>query len=143
MNNEMEKAGVFGLGPPNDAFAQYFIGQSYLNPVATEGIGIFNVTFEPGCRNNWHIHHAATGGGQILLCMLGRGWYQEWGKDARELHPGDAVVIPPEVKHWHGAAKDSWFAHLAIEVPGENASNEWCEAVDDEAYARLKQRVKK
>ena len=143
MNNEMEKAGVFGLGPPNDAFAQYCIGQSYLNPVATEGIGIFNVTFEPGCRNNWHIHHAAKGGGQILLCMLGRGWYQEWGKDARELHPGDAVVIPPEVKHWHGAAKDSWFAHLAIEVPGENASNEWCEAVDDEAYARLKQRVKK
>ncbi len=138
MNNEMEKAGVFGLGLPNDAFAQYFIGQSYLNPVATEGIGIFNVTFEPGCRNNWHIHHAAKGGGQILLCMSGRGWYQEWGKEARELHPGDAVVIPPEVKHWHGAAKDSWFAHLALEVPGENTSNEWCEAVDDEAYAKLK-----
>lgn len=138
MINEMEKAGLFGLGQPNDAFAQYFIGQSYLNPVITQGIGIFNVTFEPGCRNNWHIHHASKGGGQILLCMSGRGWYQEWGEEARELHPGDVVVIPPEVKHWHGAAKDSWFAHLAIEAPGESTSNEWCEAVDDEAYAKLK-----
>lgn len=138
MNNEIEKAGIFGLGKPNDAFAQYFIGQSYLNPVTTEGIGIFNVTFEPGCRNNWHIHHAAKGGGQILLCMSGRGWYQAWGEEARELHPGDAVVIPPEVKHWHGAAKDSWFAHLAVEVPGEDPSNEWCEPVSNEEYEKLK-----
>ncbi|WP_195986077.1 cupin domain-containing protein [Clostridium sp. D33t1_170424_F3] len=137
MNNETEKAGIFGLGNPNDAFAQYFIGRSYLNPVVTEGIGIFNVTFEPGCRNNWHVHHAGKGGGQILLCMSGRGWYQEWGGEPRELHPGDAVVIPPEVKHWHGAAKDSWFAHLALEVPGENASNEWCETVDEETYSKL------
>ena len=135
MNNE--QAGLFGLGRPNDAFAQYFIGQSYLNPVTTEGMGIFNVTFEPACRNNWHIHHATKGGGQIMLCMSGRGWYQEWGKPARELRPGDSVVIPPEVKHWHGAARDSWFAHLAIEVLGENTSNEWCEAVDDETYDQL------
>ena len=135
MNNE--QAGLFGLGRPNDAFAQYFIGQSYLNPVTTEGMGIFNVTFEPACRNNWHIHHATKGGGQILLCMSGRGWYQEWGKPAPELRPGDSVVIPPEVKHWHGAARDSWFAHLAIEVLGENTSNEWCEAVDDETYDQL------
>ena len=135
MNNE--QAGLFGLGRPNDAFAQYFIGQSYLNPVTTEGMGIFNVTFEPACRNNWHIHHATKGGGQILLCMSGRGWYQEWGKPARELRPGDSAVIPPEVKHWHGAARDSWFAHLAIEVLGENTSNEWCEAVDDETYDQL------
>ena len=138
MTGENERAGLFGLGQPNDAFAQYFVGQSYLNPVTTEGIGIFNVTFEPGCRNNWHIHHATKGGGQILLCISGRGWYQEWDGEPRELHPGDAVVIPPEVKHWHGAARDSWFAHLAIEVPGEDSSNEWCEAVTDEAYSRLK-----
>lgn len=116
--------GLFGLGKPNDAYAQYFIGQSYLNPVTTEGIGIFNVTFEPGCRNNWHIHNATKGGGQILLCISGRGWYQEWGKEAVALNPGDSVVIPAGVKHWHGAAKDSWFSHLAVEVPGENTSNE-------------------
>lgn len=137
MKNEMEKAGIFGLGEPNDAFAQYFIGQSYLNPVTTSGVGIFNVTFEPGCRNNWHIHHAAKGGGQILLCTSGRGWYQEWNKAPVALMPGDSVVIPAEVKHWHGAAKDSWFAHLAVEVPGENTSNEWCEAVSEEEYRSL------
>lgn len=137
MKNDIDKAGIFGLGKSNAAFAKYFIGESYLNPVTTEGIGIFNVTFEPGCRNNWHIHHASEGGGQILLCMSGTGWYQEWGKTARELHPGDSVVIPPEVKHWHGAAKDSWFSHLAIEVPGKNTSNEWCEPVTDEEYLKL------
>lgn len=136
--NDLEKAGIFGLGQPNDAFAQYFIGQSYLNPVTTEGLGIHNVTFEPGCRNNWHIHHASKGGGQILLCISGRGWYQAWGKAARELHPGDAVVIPADLKHWHGAAKDSWFAHLAIGVPGEDTNNEWCEPVSDEVYDKLK-----
>lgn len=136
-NKEENKAGLFGLGKPNDAFAQYFIGQSYLNPVTTEGVGIFNVTFEPGCRNNWHIHHATKGGGQILLCMSGNGWYQEWGKAPVALKPGDSVLIPADMKHWHGAAKDSWFAHLAVEVPGENTDNEWCEAVSDEEYRRL------
>nr|WP_239458362.1 cupin domain-containing protein [Faecalicoccus pleomorphus] len=97
-----------------------------------------NVTFEPGCRNNWHIHHAKTGGGQILLCIAGRGYYQEWEKEARELHPGDVVVIPPEVKHWHGAAPDSWFSHIALEVPGDGTKNEWCEPVSEEVYKNLK-----
>ena len=112
--------------------------RSSLNMPTTEGVVIGNVTFEPGCRNNWHIHHAGRNGGQILLCTAGRGYYQEWGKEAQELHPGDVVVIPAEVKHWHGAAPDSWFAHLAVEVPGEDTSNEWCEAVSDEEYATLK-----
>ncbi len=138
MNHEFEQANLFGLGQPNAAFAQYFIGQSYLNPVTTQGVGIFNVTFEPGCHNNWHIHHATKGGGQILLCIAGRGWYQEEGKPAQELQPGDSVVIPANVKHWHGAAKNSWFSHLAIEVPGENASAEWCETVSDNEYNILK-----
>lgn len=129
---------VFPIGEPNDAFAKYFIGQSYLAPVSTSQVGVFNVTFEPGCRNNWHIHHADKGGGQILLCVAGRGYYQEWGKEAVELHPGDCINIPVGVKHWHGAALDSWFSHLAIEVPGENSSNEWMEAVDDSQYGVLK-----
>lgn len=105
--------------------------------LSLEGVVIGNVTFEPGCRNNWHIHRAAKGGGQILLCIGGRGWYQEEGKPARELRTGDVVHIPANVKHWHGAAKDSWFAHLAVEIPGEGAGNEWCEPVDDEAYGKL------
>ena len=128
---------VFPIGAPNDGFAQYFVGQSYLHPLSTSQVGVYNVTFEPGCRNNWHIHHADKGGGQILICVAGRGYYQEWGKEARELRPGDVVNIPPEVKHWHGAAPDSWFSHLAIEVPGEGCSNEWLEAVTDEVYAKL------
>ena len=130
---------LFGLGKPNDAFAQYFIGESFLNPLTDPEKTIFlaNVTFEPGCRNNWHIHHADKGGGQILLCTDGRGWCQFWGEDARELHPGDVVFIPAGVKHWHGAAKDSWFSHLAVEVPATGASNEWCEPVSDEEYGRL------
>ena len=132
-----ENFSVFPIGNKNDAYARFFIGQSYLCPLTTEGVFIGNVTFEPGCRNNWHIHRAKTGGGQILLCTAGRGWYQEWGKEPRELHPGDAVVIPAGVKHWHGAAKDSWFAHLAVEVPGEETSNEWLEPVDDEQYGKL------
>ena len=119
---------------PNDAFAKYFIGQSYLAPLSTEQVGIYNVTFEPGCRNNWHTHHAKSGGGQILVCVAGRGLYQEWGKPAQELRPGDVVNIAPGVKHWHGAAPDSWFSHLALEVPGEETSNEWLEPVDDEEY---------
>lgn len=131
------KGGIFGSGDPNDAYAQYFVGQSYLK-MLTSKLSIANVTFEPGCRNNWHIHQAQKGGGQILLCVEGRGWYQEWGKEAQELHPGDVVEIPAGVKHWHGAAKDSWFSHLAIEVPGENTSNEWLEMVSDEEYDKLK-----
>ena len=135
---EFDKANLFGLGNENSAFAQYFIGNSYLNPLTVPGqcpVFLANVTFEPGCRNNWHIHHAKSGGGQILLCTAGRGYYQEWGKEAQELHPGDVVVIPAGVKHWHGAAPDSWFAHLAVEVPGEDARNEWLEAVSDEEYS--------
>lgn len=130
-----ENISVFPMGEKNEAFAQYFVGQSYLNMLSTERVTIGNVTFEPGCRNNWHIHHK---GGQILLCTAGRGYYQEWGKETQELHPGDVVNIPPEVKHWHSAAKDSWFAHLAVEVPAEGASNEWLEVVNEEDYEKLK-----
>ena len=115
---------IFPVGKPNDAYAKYFIGQSYTAPIVTEGVPVVNVTFEPGCRNNWHIHKATKGGGQTLVCVGGRGYYQEWGKEPVELRPGDAVHIPAGVKHWHGAAPDSWFSHLAIEVPGENSSNE-------------------
>lgn len=122
--NEM----VFPIGQPNDGFAQYFSGQSYLAPLSTRQVGIFNVTFEPGCRNHWHIHHADQGGGQILICVAGKGLYQEWGKPAVELLPGTVVNIPVGVKHWHGAAPDSWFSHLAVEVPGENGRTEWLEA---------------
>lgn len=128
---------VFPIGKKNDAFAQYFTGQSYLAPVSTEQIPVFNVTFEPGCRNNWHIHHAKSGGGQMLVCVSGRGWYQAWGEAARSLRPGDVVNIPAGVKHWHGAAKDAWFQHLALEIPGEDGSTEWCEAVTDEEYKKL------
>ena len=127
---------LFHLGKKNDAYAQYFDGQSYLNMLANnQGVGVANVTFEPGCRNHWHIHHK---GAQILLVTDGRGYYQEWGKEAIELKAGDVVNIPSEVKHWHGAAKDSWFAHIAIEVPAQGATNEWCEAVSDEDYQKLK-----
>ena len=129
---------VFPIGAPNDGFAQYFSGKSFLAPVSTSQVGIFNVTFEPACRNNWHIHHAKSGGGQILVCVAGRGYYQEEGKEAIELKPGDCINIPAEVKHWHGAAPDSWFSHLAVEVPGEETSNEWCEPVTDEEYNKLK-----
>ncbi len=129
-----QKSGVFGIGEKNTAYAKYFVGQSYLNMMTTERVVTANVTFEPGCRNNWHIHHK---GGQILLVTSGRGYYQEWGKPAEELHAGDVVTIPPEVKHWHGAAKESWFAHVAIEVSADGASNEWCEVVDEDAYNAL------
>ena len=135
--SEFDGTTMFARGAENTAFAQYFVGQSYLNMLTTEGVAIGNVTFEPACRNNWHIHHASKGGGQMLICVAGRGWYQEWGGKARALRPGDVVNIPPEVKHWHGAAPDSWFSHLAIEVPGEGCSNEWLEAVTDEAYDKL------
>lgn len=136
---KFEREMIFPIGKPNDAYAQYFIGQSYLAPVSSEQVGINNVTFEPGCRNNWHIHHATKGGGQLLVCVAGTGWYQEWGKPARLLRPGDVVNIPAGVKHWHGATADSWFAHLAIEVPGEKTSNEWLEPVADEEYNKLQE----
>ena len=125
---------IFPMGEPNVSFAKYFKGNSYLAPLGDPQLGAANVTFEPGCRNNWHIHHK---GGQVLICVAGRGWYQEWGMPAQELRPGDVVSIQPEVKHWHGAAKDSWFQHIAMAVPAEGASAEWLEPVDDEAYADL------
>jgi len=141
MNKEQFDAqNFFGQGQLNTGFAQYFIGNSYLNPlVEPEKTSMFlaNVTFEPGCRNNWHIHHASKDGGQILICTAGSGWYQEEGKKAVDLKPGTVIVIPANVKHWHGAKKDSWFAHIAIEVPGENGSTEWCEPVSDEEYENL------
>ena len=121
----------FPIGAPNDAYAKYFEGQSYLASVSEEQIAIHNVTFEPGCRNHWHIHHAKSGGGQMLICVGGRGFYQEEGKDAVEMTPGKVINIPANVKHWHGAAEDSWFSHLAIEIKGEEASTEWLEAVID------------
>lgn len=131
--------GFFGIGTPNTAYAKYFIGNSYLNPLTNpnETVFIANVTFEPACRNNWHIHHADKGGGQLLVCVDGEGWYQEEGKEAVSLKPGDVITIPANVKHWHGAKKDSWFSHLAVEVPGENTQNEWCEPVTDEEYNKL------
>ena len=137
---EFDKINVFGIGEPNVNFAQYFIGNSYLNPLAIDKeakLSLFNVTFEPGCRNNWHIHHATKGGGQILICVAGEGWYQEEGKEAVSLKPGKVIQIPANVKHWHEAKKDSWFSHIAVEVPGENTSNEWCEPVYDEVYDKL------
>ena len=134
-----EHGGFFGLGQENTAYAKYFIGKSYLNPLTDPQKTVFiaNVTFEPGCRNNWHVHHAKKDGGQLLICVDGEGWYQEEGKPAQSLKPGDVVTIPAEVKHWHGAKKDSWFSHLAVEVPGEETSNEWLEPVSSEAYAAL------
>jgi quercetin dioxygenase-like cupin family protein len=137
-----DEENVFGTGVPNDGFAKYFIGQSYLNALVTKSqspVTLTNVTFEPGCRNNWHIHHADQGGGQILVCTAGEGWYQEEGKPAQELKPGTVVVIPVGVKHWHGAKKDSWFSHISVEVPGTNTSNEWLEPVTDEQFNALKE----
>ena len=131
---------MFGMGEANTAFAKYFIGNSYLKPLTKPGVSVVsiaNVTFEPGCRNNWHIHHASKGGGQILICVEGEGWYQQEGQPARKLNPGEVVVIPANVKHWHGATSNSWFSHIAVEVPGENTSNEWCEPVSDEEYNKL------
>ncbi len=137
---EFDRINVFGLGNENVDYAQYFIGKSYLNyltKIDDAKISLFNVTFEPRCRNNWHIHHSSKGGGQILICIAGEGWYQEEGKEAVSLKPGMVITIPANTKHWHGAKKDSWFSHIAIEVPGENTSNEWCESVADEEYNKL------
>ena len=128
---------VFPIGDANCQFAKYFIGQSYLAPISVRQVPIFNVTFEPRCRNNWHIHHAKEGGGQILICVAGKGYYQEWGKPAQPLQAGDIVHIPSGVKHWHGAKKDSWFSHLAVEVPAVEGTTEWLEEVSDEHYNQL------
>ena len=128
---------IFPIGEPNTAYAKYFTGNSYLSRISDEQVPIANVTFEPGCRNNWHIHHATKGGGQMLIGVAGRGWYQEEGKPAQEILPGTVIHIPANVKHWHGAAADSWFAHLAFEISGENASNEWLEPVTDEEYGKI------
>lgn len=133
----MKDLNIFPIGQPNTAYAKYFVGNSYLSMLSTQQIGIANVTFEPGCRNNYHIHHAKKGGGQILIAISGEGWYKEYGKPARKLKPGDVVNIPAEVKHWHGAAKNSRFSHLALEVPGEECATEWCEPVSDEEYSAL------
>lgn len=127
----------FPIGEKNP-YGEFFIGQSYLAPVSTDQVPVFNVTFEPGCRNNWHVHHAKNGGGQILICIGGRGYYQEFGKEPVEMSPGTVINIPAEVKHWHGASPSSWFAHLAIEVEGEETSTEWLEVVTDEDYNKLK-----
>ena len=131
-----EAANAFGTGEPNTAYARFFQGDSFLNPLTDPKSGLFaaNVTFAPGCRNNWHIHHAAKGGGQLLLCTAGEGWYQEEGRAPQSLKPGDIVEIPAGVKHWHGAKRHSWFSHLAFEIPGTETSNEWCEPVTDEVY---------
>lgn len=137
MSEKASVDGIFACGPENTAYARYFVGQSYLNVLSREGVFIANVTFEPGCRNNWHVHNATRDGGQILLCTAGHGWYQEWNKPAQALRPGDVVHIAAGVKHWHGAASHSWFSHLAVEVPGENASNEWLEPVSAADYAAL------
>ena len=137
---EFNEVNVFGKGNSNVDYAPYFIGNSYLNTLSLAGeprIFVSNVTFEPGCRNNWHIHHATKGGGQLLICTAGEGWYQEWGKEPVELKPGTVITIPAEVKHWHGAKKDSWFSHIAMNIPGENDSNEWLEEVNDEQYGSL------
>lgn len=140
---EFDKANKFGTGNPNNAFAKYFVGNSFLNSLTNPkdtAVFLANVTFEPGCRNNWHIHHAKSGGGQLLICTAGEGWYQEEGKNAVELKEGTVITIPPEVKHWHGAKKDSWFSHIAVEVPGEETSNQWCEEVSDEEYNKLEEK---
>lgn len=137
---QFDKENIFGKGQENTFFAQYFVGNSFLNPLTVPGecpVFMANVTFEPGCRNNWHIHHATKGGGQILVCTAGSGWYQEEGKEVVSLEPGTVITIPPEVKHWHGAKADSWFSHIAVEVPGEDCKNEWCEPVSDEEYSKL------
>lgn len=130
---------IFPRGEPNDAYARYFVGQSYLAPLTTEGsVSVSNVSFEPGCRNNWHIHHGENGSGdQILMCTAGSGWYQADGDDPISMEPGTVIRVPAGTKHWHGAKADSWFSHLAFITPGEGVSNEWLEPVADEAYRAL------
>ena len=133
---EFDQVNVFGTGKPNTAYAKYFVGDSYLNLLTKPGepIAIANVPFTPGCRNNWHIHQAKSGGGQILICTAGEGYYQEEGKPVVALKPGMVITIPAGVKHWHGATATSYFSHLAFEVPGEETSTEWLEPVKSELY---------
>lgn len=138
---KFNEANVFGKGQPNINYAQYFIGDSFLNPLTEFGkspLFLANVTFEPGCRNNWHIHHSSKNGGQILICTAGEGWYQEEGREPVSLVPGTVITIPANVKHWHGAKVDSWFSHISVEVPGEDTANEWLEPVADEVYNSIK-----
>ena len=135
---DLNTKGPFPAGEPNTAYARYFVGKSYLTAISTSQVPIYAVSFEAGCRNNWHTHKASRGGGQILIVTAGRGYYQAWGEEPLELHPGDVVHIPANVKHWHGAAPNTAFQHLAVEVPGENNSTEWAEPVSAEDYARLK-----
>ena len=133
---EFEASTSYPVGEPNTGYAQYFIGNSYLAPLDAENGGPINVTFEPGCRNNWHIHHHQV---QVLICVAGRGWYQEWGKPAVELKPGVVITVPEGVKHWHGAAKDSWMQHLTYHTHVEKgSSHEWLEPVTDEVYNNCK-----
>lgn len=137
---EFDKENIFGLGKPNIDYSEYFIGNSYLNPLTNPkdcNLFLANVTFEPSCRNNWHIHNATSGGGQILICTAGSGWYRQENEEAISLEPGIVITIPVNVKHWHGAKKNSWFSHIAIEVPGEDTSTTWCEEVTDEEYNEL------
>lgn len=141
--DEFEQANIFGTGLANESFARYFIGESFLNPLTDPKecpLFLANVTFEPGCRNNWHIHHATDGGGQLLVCIAGEGWYQEEGKKAVSLVRGMVVTIPANVKHWHGAKAGSWFSHIAIEIPGTDGRTEWCEPVANEAYGKLEEK---
>ena len=142
-DSDAEHGGLFGQGEPNTAYARYFTGRSYLKKLTREGdfFPMFNVTFEPGCRNHWHIHQAKTGGGQVLICVDGEGWYQEEGKPAQSLQAGDIVEIPANIKHWHGAKKDSWFSHIAFEVPGTELANVWCEPVSEEDYQKLDEKA--
>ena len=129
---------IFPLGEPNEAFAQYFIGESYLAPLIGGSVPVNNVSFEPGCRNNWHIHHGTDGGGdQILICTAGSGWYQADGEEPVSMEPGTVVRVPAGTKHWHGAKADSWFSHLAFITSGEGVSNEWLEPITDEEYDKL------
>lgn len=137
---QFDQANIFGKGIYNSMFEEYFTGKSFLNLLSKPGedpLLLFNVTFEPTCRNDWHIHHSTSGGGQVLICVTGEGWYQEEGKEAVSLVPGTVITIPANTKHWHGAKKDSWFSHIAIELPGEDTSNEWCDKVTDEEYNLL------
>ncbi len=137
---ELERDDVFGVGPVNTICAEYIPGDSFLKPLtdrATDGVFVVNVSFAPGVRNRWHIHHAQAGGGHVLLCTAGEGWYQEEGKDPVELVAGKVIVVPANVKHWHGAKADSWFSHVAVDMPGTATRNEWLESVSDEEYAHL------